>query len=242
MVQPFALPEGSYRLLLTARPGTGSSTANVLLCIQRGRTEKTTLASARPSRSRQTLVFAQNFLKHPKMIGSIIPSSRFLVERLLQQVDWTRTRVVVEYGPGVGNITREILRRLPPDASLVAIEMNQEFVQLLREQNRDCRLKVVHGSAADVRRILKSLGHCGADYIISGIPYTTLPEDVRVLVMRESRAALNSEGALLIYQFTRAVLPYLRREFGNVRTDFEPLNVLPAQLFTCEKRRELTRA
>jgi len=176
------------------------------------------------------------------MIGSLIPSSRFLVDRLLQQVDWNRTRVVVEYGPGVGNITREILRRLPQDATLVAIEMNENFVRLLREENRDSRLKVVHGSAADVRRILKMLGHRGADYIISGIPYTTLPEDVRVRVMRESRAALNPGGVLLIYQFTRAVLPYLRREFEHVRTDFEPLNVLPAQLFTCEKRREVPSA
>jgi phospholipid N-methyltransferase len=176
------------------------------------------------------------------MIGSIIPSSRFLVDRLLQQVNWKRTRVVVEYGPGVGNITREILKRLPLDATLVAIEMNENFVRLLKEENRDSRLKVVQGSAADVRSILKRLGVRGADYIISGIPFTTLPEDVRVRVMRQSRAALNPGGALLIYQFTRAVLPYLRREFEHVRTDFEPLNVLPAQLFTCEKRGEARRA
>lgn len=176
------------------------------------------------------------------MIGSLIPSSRFLVDRLLQQVDWNRTRVVVEYGPGIGNITREILKRLPEDATLVAIEMNENFVRLLREEILDPRLKVVHGSAADVRSVLRVLRIHSADYIISGIPFTTLPEDVRVRVMRESRAALTPGGALLIYQFTRAVLPYLRREFEHVRTDFEPLNVLPAQLFTCEKRREATHA
>ena len=170
------------------------------------------------------------------MIGSLIPSSRFLVDRLLQQIDWTRAKVIVEYGPGVGTITTAILKRLSLDAVLVAIEMNDDFVRLLREQNRDPRLKVVHGSAADVGAVLKRLGYDGADYIISGIPYTTMPEEVRVRVMRESRAALNANGALLIYQFTRAVLPYLQREFGFVQTGFELLNVLPAQLFTCEKR------
>lgn len=170
------------------------------------------------------------------MVGSLIPSSRFLVGRLLQQVDWARARVVVEYGPGIGNITRQILKRLAPNATLIAIEMNEDFVRLLREQNNDPRLRVAHRSATDVHRVLKGFGHDGADYIISGIPYTTLPEEVRVRIMRESRTALNPEGSLLIYQFTRAVLPYLRQEFGHVRTDFEPLNVLPAQLFTCEKR------
>lgn len=169
------------------------------------------------------------------MIGSLIPSSRFLVDRLLQQIDWDRAKVIVEYGPGVGTITTAILKRLSPGAVLVAIEMNDDFVELLRRQNRDPRLKVIHGSAADVGTVLKKLGYDGADYIVSGIPYTTMPEDVRVRVMRESRTALNPCGALLIYQFTRAVLPYLLREFGSVRTGFEPLNVLPAQLFTCEK-------
>ncbi len=193
------------------------------------------LLAARPSRSRQRLIFARNFLKYPKMIGSLIPSSRFLVERLLQQVHWDRAKVVVEYGPGVGNITKQILRRLAPDASLIVIEMNEDFVRFLREEYDDPRLRVVHGSAVDVCSVLNSVGHSGADYIVSGIPYTTLPEDVRVLIMRESRAALNADGALIIYQFTRAVLPYLRKEFGYVRRDFEPWNVLPAQLFTCEK-------
>ncbi len=193
------------------------------------------LIAVRPSRSRQTLVFARNFLKFPKMIGSLIPSSRFLIERLLEQVDWSRARVVVEYGPGVGNITRQILKRLAPDALLIVIEMNEDFVRLLREATGDRRLNVVHGSAVGVRSVLNSLGVSGADYIISGIPYTTLPEDVRVQIMRESRAALNVDGALIIYQFTRAVLPYLRQEFGRVRIGFELLNILPAQLFTCRK-------
>lgn len=169
------------------------------------------------------------------MIGSVVPSSRFLVERLLNQVDWKRARVIVEYGPGVGTITGEILDRMRGDAVLVAIETNRQFVELLWEQFRDPRLKVVHGSAANVRRILERLDYGTADYIISGIPYTTLPEHMRVAVLRESRAALSADGAMLVYQFTRAVLPYLRREFGAVREDFEPLNILPAQLFTCEK-------
>ena len=64
------------------------------------------LATNASTRS-QALLFAQNFLKHPKMIGSLIPSSRRLIDRLLGKVDWNRARVIVEYGPGVGTITRE---------------------------------------------------------------------------------------------------------------------------------------
>ena len=55
-------------------------------------------------------LFARNFFKHPSMLGSVIPSSKFLVKNLLDRIDWDRARVVVEFGPGVGTITREVLK------------------------------------------------------------------------------------------------------------------------------------
>ena len=92
------------------------------------------------TRSEQILLFGRNFVKHPRMLGSLIPSSRFLVERVLRQIDWARARTIVEYGPGVGTITGEILRRLRPDGSLVTIEMNRDFVSYLRRTSPDQRL------------------------------------------------------------------------------------------------------
>lgn len=169
------------------------------------------------------------------MIGSLVPSSRFLIERLLGGVEWSAVKVAVEYGPGVGTITREVLRRLPDDGVLIAIEMNGDFVEYLQSEVRDRRFRVVQGSAADVRRIVAQVGCESTDVIISGIPYTTLREDERWGVLRESRAALSEGGTMLVYQFTRAVLPYLRSEFGEVRQEFELLNILPAQVFACEK-------
>ncbi len=41
------------------------------------------------------LVFARNFFKNPRMLGSIIPSSKYLVSNLLRDVDWNRARVFV---------------------------------------------------------------------------------------------------------------------------------------------------
>src|SRR5579862_5888083 len=121
-------------------------------------------------------LFARNFFRHPAMLGSVIPSSRFLVNDVLSQVDWERARVVVELGPGVGTMTQEILERMHPNATLVAIELNREFVDFLNAQAHDQRLNVVHSSAAKVRAVLQNLGLSQADYIISGIPYTNMPE------------------------------------------------------------------
>src|SRR5215831_14170032 len=89
------------------------------------------------------LLFARNFFRHPRMLGSIVPSSRFLIKQLLQPIDWPRAQVIVEYGPGVGGITAEILRRMRPDAMLIAIETNPAFVDFLRASFADERLRVV---------------------------------------------------------------------------------------------------
>ena len=189
--------------------------------------------SRKASRGEETLLFAKNFLQHPKMLGSLIPSSRFLIGRLLDKVDWSRAGTIVEYGPGVGTITAGILSRMQPSARLVVFEMNADFVRYLGRAFPDPRLHVVHGSAENVQRELDHLRCDGADYIISGIPFTTMPPELREKIMRESREALKPGGAVLVYQFTRSVLPHLRVHFRQIHQDFELRNILPARLFYC---------
>lgn len=167
------------------------------------------------------------------MLGSVIPSSPFLVQDLVAPIDWQRARVVVELGPGVGTVTREVLKRMRPEAVLVLIELNGEFVEHLRNAIRDPRLRVVHGSAADVRRILAEHGFSHADYIISGIPYSFIPENERRRVVAESRNALDPEGSLLVFQFSRTVLPCLQSSFRSVKLNFQLFNILPALIFHC---------
>jgi phospholipid N-methyltransferase len=179
------------------------------------------------------LLFVRNFLRHPRMLGSIVPSSRFLVRRLLAQIDWSRARVIVEYGPGVGVVTGQILRNMRPDAVLIVIETNPEFVAFLRSAIVDERLKVVEGSADNVVEILRDFGYTGADYIVSGIPFSTMAPDVRERTLRDTNIALAPGGVFVVFQFSTRVLRDLRRTFRDVRRRFEFLNVLPAHLFIC---------
>jgi phospholipid N-methyltransferase len=183
------------------------------------------------TRGADVLLFARNFFRHPRMLGSLVPSSRFLIRELLDPIRWERARVIVEYGPGVGGITAEILQRMRPDANLIAIETNSEFVSFLRSTLPDARLHVVEGSAADVQSILRSLGHERASYVISGIPFSTLPRRERQHILEQTRAVLETDGKLAVYQFSSRVLPDLERIFGYVERGFAPLNVLPAHLF-----------
>ena len=183
----------------------------------------------------QTLLFARNFLRHPKVLGSVVPSSRFLVDQLLRRVDWSTAAVVIEYGPGVGTFTDAMLRRMRPDARLIAIELNEEFVEFLKSSYPDPRLRVVRGSALDVDVILREQGRAHADAIVSGIPFSTIGHDLRMQILRKTRAALGPGGKFLVYQFSRAVEPYLRESFRTVEEEFVPFNILPARIFCCGK-------
>ena len=178
--------------------------------------------------------FAGNFFKHPRMLGSMFPSSRFLAEHLLENIDFSRVRVIVEYGPGTGPITNRVLEHLGPEGRLIAIEASRALTDHLRANIDDPRLIVVNGSAADVQKILMEHGYSGADCIIFGIPFSTISHRARLQLMAATRIALNPGGRLLVYQFTRTILPYLRLQFSTVDHGFEFRNVLPAQIFYCE--------
>jgi len=76
--------------------------------------------------------FLRGFLKNPVMVGSVIPSSRVLIDKMLGPVDWANTKLFVEYGPGVGTFTRPILDRLEPDARLCRARDRAKQVDLTR--------------------------------------------------------------------------------------------------------------
>jgi phospholipid N-methyltransferase len=181
----------------------------------------------------QRLLFALNFFRHPFMLGSIWPSSRYLVDEVLRPVDWQRALVIVEYGPGVGTITSEILRRMRPDAHLVVIETNEAFVKFLSTTFSDARLHIANTSAADVGQILQQLQLPLAQYVVSGIPLGSMPEALRVDIVAKTRAALAPGGQFLVYQFTSRVLPVLQRTFEDVSRSMEKRNIPPAHLFVC---------
>lgn len=187
------------------------------------------------TRLSQAMLFARNFLRHPGMVGWVLPSSRFLVNEVLKQIDWNKARTIVEYGPGVGAFTKRVLERMRPDAKLVALELNPEFFKYLEASLTDPRLHLFNDSATEIDRVLGQLGLGRADYVISGIPFRTIPHPLRDAIVRKTHSVLEPDGSFLVYQFSGAVRPYLERVFSRVSRDFELLNVLPARLFYCAR-------
>ena len=176
-------------------------------------------------------VFFRGFVEHPRMVGSIIPSSRFTIDRMLAPVKWDECRLFVEYGPGVGTFCRPVLERLRGDGTLIVIDTNPLFVDYLKKTIRDSRFHAVLGSAADVEEIVRAHGFDHADYVLSGLPFSTLPEGVGPAIAAATHRVLRPGGAFLVYQFSAAARDLMARHFRRIDSGFEALNVLPCRLF-----------
>jgi phospholipid N-methyltransferase len=154
-----------------------------------------------------------------------------LIEKMLSRVDWENTRLFVEYGPGVGTFTRPILDKLRGDATLVTIDTNAEFTGYLRDSIDDPRLVAVTGSADDVEAILAERGLGKADYVLSGLPFSTLPPGVGDSIASATARVIRPGGAFLVYQFSPKVRDFIAPHFERIERGFEWVNVPPATLF-----------
>ncbi len=176
-------------------------------------------------------VFFEGFLRNPVMVGSIIPSSRFTITKMLTPVDWNECRLFVEYGPGVGTFCRPVLERLRRDGQLIVIDTNPLFIDYLRRTITDSRFIAVHGSATDVEAIVRAHGHDHADYVLSGLPFSTLPDGVGPAIASGTHRVLRPGGAFLVYQFTPRARAFMARHFRRIDRGLEWLNVPPCFLY-----------
>ena len=176
-------------------------------------------------------VFFKGFIKHPVMVGSIIPSSARTVKKMLAPVDWDNTKLFVEYGPGVGTFCQPVLDRMRPDAMLLVIDLNPDFIEYLRKTIRDSRFVAVHGSAADVNEIISQFGFKNADYVLSGLPFSTLPNNLGPVIAEETARAIRPGGAFLVYQFRARARDFMTPHFARIDSGFEAWNILPCHLF-----------
>ena len=181
-------------------------------------------------------VFFRGFVEEPRMVGSIIPSSRFTVDKMLAPVDWQACDLFVEYGPGVGTFCQPVLDRLKRDGTLIVIDTNPLYIDYLKHTIGDSRFHAVLGSAEDVETIVKAHGFEQADYVLSGLPFSTLPAGVGPAIAAATHRVIRPGGAFLVYQFSSAARDFMAKHFRHIDSGFELLNILPCQLFWGWKR------
>lgn len=189
-----------------------------------------------------SITFLGHFLRRPRAIGAVAPSSQGLVEQMLRPIDFREASVVVEYGPGTGVVTRLAMKRLREDGLFFAVEADEGFCRNLK--SRIPELTVHHGSAAQVRSFLEEHGAKQADAIVSGLPWACFSEPLQDEILRETVAALPAGGKFVTFAYLQGLLlpsgirfrRKLRQHFSRVESS--PVvwsNFPPAFVYWCTK-------
>jgi phospholipid N-methyltransferase len=186
------------------------------------------------------LRFLGQWVRNPREIGSLTPSSRFLTREVVQRIEPSRPKLIAELGPGTGVFTRALLDALPPDGRILAIDTNAAFIEHLRRELRDPRLEAIHASAEHVDEHIKAAGWPAADAVVSGIPYSLLPRPVMMNILESSKRALREDGVFVGYQYSRMLRPHLLQVFDNVHYHSVLLNLPPAFVYACRVRATAT--
>ena len=180
--------------------------------------------------TKETELFFRQWLRSPKSMGSVIPSSRVLARAVTAAVAWRPGQTVVELGAGTGAISRGLLESgLPPEA-LMMIELDRPLYEYLRE--RFPAVRVVNGDATRLVDIVRQQGVGEVGTIISGLPMVNMPLEFQRAIIEQSFAVLAPGGRLLQYSYSP--VPPVRAKKLGVKAELVKYvirNVPPATLW-----------
>ena len=174
-------------------------------------------------------LFLARFLKSPKQVASIIPSSAMMVRRVSDKMNLARPCVVAEYGPGEGVHTREMLKRSHPESKFLLFELDAEFCRDLERQFADdARVTVIQADCATLPQELakQNLSHC--DYVLSGIPFSTMDLGKKRQILRNTYDSIVPGGDFVIYQVTNELRRHATPEiFPRADSEYFLQNIPP---------------
>ncbi|UOQ69997.1 class I SAM-dependent methyltransferase [Hymenobacter cellulosilyticus] len=183
------------------------------------------------------MAFLEEFLRNPATVGSMVPSSRELTDKVTEPIDFATAACIVEYGPGTGVFTDILMARRRPETVLVLIEVSRRFCQLLQERYAGHpNVHVIHGSADQTAQYLRPLGVDKVDYVVSGLPFSSLPRRLGWRILEHTSQLLRPEGRLILFQYSLRNTRLFERFFRPVGQEHVLLNLPPAYVLTYEPK------
>jgi phospholipid N-methyltransferase len=186
--------------------------------------------------------FLLEFFRKPGVVGAIAPSSRGLTRKMVEWIDWPNVRSVVEYGPGTGVFTGQILAELHPGTKFFAIEISPSFVALLAQSHPQAR--VYQDSVTRVQELCQREGIDQVDAVLSGLPWAAFSPESQAAYLDAMMTVLKPGGQFVTFAYLQSLLlpagrrfkHQLNRYFSNVeRSRTAWINLPPAFVYRCRR-------
>ena len=191
---------------------------------------------------RKLATFFRLYLTSPNVIGAVAPSSTYLAQRMVEWLEWENAGAVIEYGPGTGSFTSEILKRARSSCKYVGIEINPVLARIFRQ--RFPLLTLYEDSVANVKSICEKEGIKAADCIICGLPWAFFSASAQTQFLEAMMTVLRPGGQFVTFAYLQGLLlpagqrfrSRLRQYFSHMSTSRTVwLNVPPAFVYRCRR-------
>lgn len=189
-----------------------------------------------------TFQFVKSFLRKPSAVGAIAPSSHQLALMMVDWFDWDAARNVIEYGPGTGVFTQQIVAELHPEAKFFAIERDPELAAIVKQRLPDVTL--VEDSVANVVAHCKALEMEQVDAIVCGLPWASFPDALQRECLDAMMQVLRPGGQFATFAYWQGLLlPAGQRFRGRLSEYFSTVessptvwrNLPPAFVYRCQR-------
>lgn len=180
------------------------------------------------------LGFIKEFIRSPRKIGAIAPSSRYLSKKMVNEIDFNSSKCIVEYGAGTGVFTKNIVLQKPENTLFLVFEENKDFADNLKE---NFKLKnsvvIINDGCENLDKYLNYYKINKVDYIISGLPFTSLPENLSKKILNNTRMKLKDDGFFITFQYSLIKGKIFEQYFNKITINRVLPNLPPAFVLKC---------
>lgn len=189
----------------------------------------------------KNLSFLTQFFANPKTIGAILPSSSFLGDKMIEKIDFNVAKYIVEYGPGTGVFTEKLLEKRNHNTVILLVENNITFCSLLKERYKGIdNVHIQHGSAENIEQYLNEYNIPYVDYVISGLPFSSLPGKISYEILLNTSNSIKDDGMFITFQYTKLKKAFIQQFFAKLEVTREYRNWPPAYIFSCSVSKKHT--
>ena len=177
--------------------------------------------------------FVKRYFTRPRTVGAILPSSKYLAKLMIKRVNFATATTIAEFGPGTGAFTRQILAARNKDTIVILIERDKLFFDILmKEFHTTPNVILINDSAENIVPHLHARGIQSIDYIISGLPFASLPTSTAENILCEVKKIL--DGEFVTFQYSMYKKKLFDSFFSNIEIAREYRNIPPAYVLYCK--------
>lgn len=184
--------------------------------------------------------FIKEFIKKPKFIGAVAPSSEYLAKKMVEGINFKECKCIIEYGPGTGVFTEKLIARKKENTLLLVFENNKAFCDnLFNMYGYKENVKLIYDGAENIKKYLIQYNIKQVDYVVSGLPFTVLPQSISNAILRTTKEILRNEGEFITFQYSLLKNDLFEKYFNNIKVKKAIINLPPAYVLTCRTKEEL---